>query len=54
LKERSHTKAASALKKAVNGSIPIEDGTEYKGPTLQKILKEWRALKAAADAMCVR
>jgi len=54
LKDRSHTKAASALKKAVTGTITIDDGAEYKGPTLQKILEEWRELKAAADAMCVQ
>jgi hypothetical protein len=53
LKDRSHTKAASALKKAVIGVITIDDGAEYKGPTLQKILEEWRELKAVADAMCV-
>lgn len=54
LKERSHTKAASALKKAVTGIITIDDSAEYEGPTLQKILKEWRELKAAADATCVQ
>ena len=56
LKDRSHTKAASALKKAVTGIITIDDGAEYKGPTLQKILEEWRELKAAEDAMreCVQ
>jgi hypothetical protein len=53
LKERSHTKAASALKKAVNGIVTLEDDAEYKGPTLQKILEEWKELKAAADATCV-
>jgi hypothetical protein len=41
---------ASALKQAVNGIAIIEDGGDYKGPTLQQILKEWKALKAAADA----
>jgi hypothetical protein len=54
LKERSHTKAASALKKAVTGIITIDDGAEHEGPTLQKILEEWRELKAAADATCVQ
>lgn len=54
LKERSHTKAASALKRAVGGAITIDDGTQYNGPTLQKILKEWRELKATANAMCVQ
>ena len=54
LKDRSHTKVASSLKKAVTGIITIDDGAEYKGPTLQKILEEWRELKAAADAMCVQ
>jgi len=54
LKERSHTKAASALKKAVTGTITIDDGVENEGPTLQKILEEWRELKAAADATCVQ
>ncbi|KAF8503408.1 hypothetical protein F5888DRAFT_984027 [Russula emetica] len=54
LKDRSHTKAASALKKAVTGIVTIDDGAEYKGPTLQKILEEWRELKATADAMCVQ
>jgi len=41
---------ASALKQAVNGIAIIEDGGDYKGPTLQQILKEWKVLKAAADA----
>jgi hypothetical protein len=54
LKERSHSKAASALKKAVTGIITIDDGAEHEGPTLQKILEEWRELKAAADATCVQ
>jgi hypothetical protein len=53
LKERSHTKAASALKKAVTGIVAIDDGVEHEGPTLQKILEEWRELKAAADVTCV-
>jgi hypothetical protein len=53
LKERSHTKAASALKKAVHGVIALDDSAVHEGPTLQKILEEWRELKAAADAMCV-
>jgi hypothetical protein len=51
LRERSHTKAASALKRAVNGIITIDDTVVHEGPTLQKILQEWRELKAAADAM---
>jgi len=54
LKDRSHTKAASALKKAVTGVITIDGGAEHKGPTLQEILEEWRELKAAADATCVQ
>jgi hypothetical protein len=54
LKQRSHTKAASALKKAVHGAITLDDSAVHDGPTLQKILEEWRQLKAAADAMCVR
>ncbi len=52
LKEKSHIKAASALKKAVNGIITIDDKAVQ--PNLQKILEEWRELKAAADAMCVQ
>jgi len=51
LKERSHTKAASALKNAVNGIVNIDDATVHDGPTLQKILEEWKELKAATDAM---
>jgi hypothetical protein len=55
LEERSHTKAAArALKKAVNGVITLDDSTVHDGPTLQKILEEWRQLKAAAGAMCVQ
>jgi hypothetical protein len=50
LAERSHKKAASALKQAVNGIATIEDGVDHKGPTLQQILKEWKELKAAAGA----
>ena len=41
-------------KKAATGIITIDDGTEYNGPTLPKILEEWKELKAAADAMCVQ
>jgi hypothetical protein len=54
LRERSHTKVASALKKAVHGVITLDDSTVHEGPTLQKILEEWRELKAAADAMYVQ
>ena len=54
LKERSHTKAASALKKAVNGIVTIDDAAIHDGPTLQKILEEWKELKGAADAMYVQ
>ncbi len=50
LAERSHKKVASALKQSVNGIAKIEDGVDYKGPKLQQILKEWKELKAAADA----
>lgn len=50
LAERSHKKVASALKQAVNGVATIEDGADYRGPTLQQILKEWKELKAAAGA----
>jgi hypothetical protein len=49
LKERSHKKAASALKKAVTGIVTIDDKhDEHEGSTLLNILKEWRKLKAAA------
>jgi hypothetical protein len=48
LKERSHNKAASALKKAVIGTFAIGDGVEHEGLTLLKILKEWREFKEAA------
>jgi len=54
LKERSHTKAASALKKAVNGIVTIDDAAIHDGPTLQRILEEWKELKAKADAMYVQ
>ena len=54
MKERSHTKAASALKKAVNGIVNIDDAAVHDGPTLQKILEEWKELKAATDAMYVQ
>jgi hypothetical protein len=54
LKERSHNKAASALKKAVTGNFTIADGVEHEGLTLLKILKEWRVFKeAAANVACV-
>ncbi|KAH9981146.1 SRP40, C-terminal domain-containing protein [Lactifluus volemus] len=46
LKERSHKKAASALKKAVTGIVTIDDKhDEHEGSTLLNILKEWRKLK---------
>jgi hypothetical protein len=50
LKERSHKKAASALKKAATGIVTIDDNVQREGSTLLKILKEWRELKAAASA----
>jgi hypothetical protein len=51
LKERSHKKAATALKKAVTGIVKIDDSVGHEGSTLLKILKEWRELRAAADAL---
>ena len=54
LKERSHTKAASALKKAVDGIVTIDDAAVHDGPTLQKILEEWKELKAVAGATYVQ
>ncbi|KAH9079571.1 hypothetical protein EDB83DRAFT_1287695 [Lactarius deliciosus] len=50
LAQRSHKKVASALKKAANGIAIVDKTVDYKGPTLQQILKEWKELKAAADA----
>ncbi|KAH9180705.1 hypothetical protein EDB89DRAFT_1920592 [Lactarius sanguifluus] len=50
LAQRSHKKVASALKQAANGIAIIDKTVNYKGPTLQQILKEWKELKAAADA----
>ncbi|KAI0256855.1 hypothetical protein BJV78DRAFT_312934 [Lactifluus subvellereus] len=50
LKERSHKKAASALKRAATGIVTIDDSAQHEGSTLLKILREWRELKAAADA----
>ena len=50
MKERSHKKAASALKKAVTSIVTLDDSVQHEGSTLLKILREWRELKAAAEA----
>jgi len=45
LTERSHFKAAEAVKKAVKGVIEIKGG-DKNGPTLPAILKQWKKLTA--------
>lgn len=45
LTERSHFKAAEAVKKAVKGVIVIQSG-DQDGPTLPTILSQWKKLTA--------
>ena len=45
LTERSHFKAAEAVKKAVKGVIDVQGG-DQDGPTLPVILNQWKKLTA--------
>jgi len=45
LTERSHFKAAEAVKKAVKGTVDIKGG-DLDGPALPAILNQWRKLTA--------
>jgi cell division protein YceG involved in septum cleavage len=52
LTKQSHTKAAEALKKAAKDVVVIKDGIVPEGPTLEEIVKQWKAaqIKEAASS----
>lgn len=50
LTERSHTKAAEAVKKAAKEIVVLKDGMKPDGPSLPEILKQWKAQKKEDDS----
>ncbi|KAI0647413.1 hypothetical protein C8Q79DRAFT_625996 [Trametes meyenii] len=48
LLKKEHKKAAEALKKAVKDVVVLKDGVGSGSPSLDVIVKEWKALKAKA------
>jgi len=50
LNQRSHTKAAEALKKAAKDIVVLKDGVKHDGPSLPDILKQWKLLKKSQDS----
>ncbi|KAH7914009.1 hypothetical protein BJ138DRAFT_503853 [Hygrophoropsis aurantiaca] len=45
LKNRSHTKAADALKKAAKDVVILKDDIDSSSPPLNDIIEEWKAFK---------
>jgi hypothetical protein len=45
LNERSHAKAAEALKKAAKDVVVLKSGVKHEGPSLLDILKHWKTLQ---------
>lgn len=43
LKQQSQNKAAEEVKKAAKAFIILRDDIEQEGPSLEDIIKEWRA-----------
>ncbi|TBU65470.1 hypothetical protein BD310DRAFT_864148, partial [Dichomitus squalens] len=48
LVKQEHNKAAYALKKAVKDVVVLKDGVNPEGPSLERIIKEWKELKEKA------
>ncbi|PSR77639.1 hypothetical protein PHLCEN_2v7829 [Hermanssonia centrifuga] len=44
LTKHSHTKAAEALKKSAKDVVVLKDNMEVDGPSLDRIVKEWKTL----------
>lgn len=44
LTRRSHDKAAEAVKKAAKDIVVLKDGLTVDGPTLDEVVKMWKAL----------
>ena len=50
LVKKEQKKVAEALKKAVKDIVVLKDGVEAGGPSLERIIKEWKELEAAKGA----
>lgn len=48
LVKQGQKKAAEALKKAAKDVVVLKDGVEAEGPSLERIVKEWKELKEKA------
>ena len=48
LKTNSHDKAAAALKKSAKDVVALEDSMDVDGPSLDKIVEQWRTLSTSS------
>ncbi len=48
LVKQEQRKAAEALKRAVKDVVVLKDGVEAEGPSLERIIKEWKEWKEKA------